>query len=396
MFESKIYSDEQVRFLKELAVKENKAWGKIADAYNLKFSDNKSANSLRKTYNRYAELEFNDDTIISSMEEARKAKIENQKLRKKHNLIVDNHLTLENVLDQLLHGIKSGGFKPIFVPKYSADKTKKDMTIEILYSDLHPGKKSANFDLHVLEERIKEFSHTAMREIARNEQQYNVSHIIFAMLGDMIENSYFHGTESMSACEVENSEQIRIITELTYKYFIVPLARTGKKITIPCVCGNHDRWLTNPTYNNPGRNSIAYVIYTFLKFMATEAGLKNVTFVIPDGLYCTLEIYGRTILYEHGSEIKGRKEEEIEAFIHKRAKQIKKMIDFFRIGDKHSYTVYNKGRIIINGSLCGQDSYADSKGYSGVACQTMNFYINRKKGCIFYKSFPIDLENSEE
>lgn len=390
------YSDEQIKYLKDLVAKTGRQWGQIAQQFNERFKDNKTSNALRKAFDRFGDVEFDDQTVIASLETARKAKLENQKLKKAQNVILDNQLTIDSAMDQLLWGIKNGGFKPIFVPKYVTDKSKKEMTIEILYSDLHAGKKSANFNVEILEQRIKEFSHTMMREIARNEQLYNVSTVIFVMLGDMIENSYFHGTESMSASEFENSEQVRVITELTYKYFLVPLARTGKKIIVPAVCGNHDRFLPQPTYNDPGKNSISWIIYNFLKFMCETAGLKNIQFIIPTGLYCTLEVYGKTILYEHGSEIKGRKEEDIETFIHKRAKQVRKMIDFFRIGDKHSYTCYNKGRIIINGSLCGQDSYADSKGYSGLACQTMNFYIKRNKGCIFYKSFPIDLESSED
>lgn len=390
------YSDLQVKFLKELVAKHGKNWSIVSEEYNNKFGDNKTPNAVRKTFNRFEDEEISDDTVISTLEKARKATVDNNKLRKTQQILLDKQITVESAVDILSAAIKAGNYKPIFVPKYTVDKTKKEMAMEVLFSDVHAGKKSDQFNLKILEARIKELSHTMLKEMTRYDTIYNVSTVIFAMLGDMIENSYFHQMESMSACEVENSEQVRIITELVYKYFLVPLARTGKKIIIPCITGNHSRWLPHKTYNKPGKNNISWIIYNFLRLLCETNGLKNLTFIIPEGLYCAVELFGKVIVYEHGDEIKGRSENDIEKHIHNRSKQLHKMIDFFRMGDKHQFAVYNKGRIIINGALCGNDSYSDSKGYSGIATQGINFYINRKKGCPFYHSFPVDLESVEE
>lgn len=388
------YTDSQIKFIKQKR-SEGKDWKEITSLYNQEFLDNKTENAIRKTYKRFEDEDMSDNSIVENLEKSRKKEIENKKLKKVQTVLIDQQITMEEILSQLKDAIKLGGFKPIFIPKSPVCKTKKEMVMEIMYSDIHCGKKSGKYNSRVMEERIKEFSKVIMGEIDRNEKVHTISTIIFAIMGDLFENSYFHGLESMSACEFENSEQIRLITELTWKYFLVPLAKTGKKIIVPCLSDNHGRWGHNKTYNNPGKNNITWIVYNFFKFLSEQSGFKNVEFIIPEGIFCTIDIFGKTVMYEHADEVKGKEENSIESHIHKRSRQIQKHIDFFRMADKHESIVYNKGRIIINGSMCGSDSYALIKGYSGDASQTINFYINREQGSIFYKSFPVDLENIE-
>jgi hypothetical protein len=391
------YTDQQILFIKELVSKIGNSWGKVSEQFNKVFDENKSANAIRKTYESYKSVDFSDNVIVSNLEKARKSSLENTKLKKTQNVLLDDKITLSYVLKELKSAVENGKFKNIYIPtKTKEDKTKKEMIVEVLYGDIHAGKQSDNFNKDILEKSLSEYSKVIQQEIRRYESLYNINTVIFAILGDLIENSYFHNMESMSACEIENSEQIRIITELTFKYFLVPLAKTGKKIIIPCVTGNHDRWLSHPTYNEPGKNNISYIMYKFLEFLCKETGLHNIEFRIPANLYCTVDIFGKTVLYEHGSEIRSTKESDIETHIHKRSKQIGKMIDYFRMGDKHNSTIYNRGRIVINSSVCGTDSYADVKGYSGSASQTINYYINRKEGKDpFYHAFIVDLDTEK-
>ena len=76
-----------------------------------------------------------------------------------------------------------------------------------------------------------------------------------------------------------------------------------------------------------------------------------------------------------------------------RSKQLGKVIDFGRFGHYHEYACYDRGRIIINESVCGQDSYANVLGHSSTAGQTINYYIETKtRPTCFFKSFPVWLE----
>jgi hypothetical protein len=85
--------------------------------------------------------------------------------------------------------------------------------------------------------------------------------------------------------------------------------------------------------------------------------------------------------------------EAYEAHIHKRSKQIGATIKFFRMGHYHKGLIQDRGRVIICGSLCGQDSYSEVNGYSSQPTQTITFYIehNDTYPDSFYYSFPIFL-----
>jgi hypothetical protein len=77
----------------------------------------------------------------------------------------------------------------------------------------------------------------------------------------------------------------------------------------------------------------------------------------------------------------------------RRQSQINKIIDFFRIGHWHEVTQHGQGRAMVNGSVPGQDSYADSKGYNSEAVQILNYYVETKnRPTCFFRSFPIYLD----
>lgn len=387
------YKDEEIKWLEKNILLHGNAWPLITKLFNEQFHQKKTDRGISQICTRlFPEKVIKvpkhlQEIVAQSLNKARNASTENVRLRKTQQMLLNNNNQLDDVLRALQKSISNSCLGKHIIPQIVVATDKKEMAVEILLSDIHALKKGFNFSAKVLEKRLHHFSNVCLQEI----ENENVSVVILAILGDLIENSYFHNMESMSGCEEENSEQIRLITDLLYRYFILPLALTGKRIIIPCIAGNHDRALPTTTYNSPGKNALTWIIYNFLKMLAEEMGLSNLEFIIPEGLYCTVEVFGRIFLYEHGSEIRSRKEEDMETFLHKRSKQLHKLVDFFRIGDKHTPTFYSKGRIIINGCVCGQDSYGDSKGYHSTPCQLINTYIQTPKGGVFYKCFPVDL-----
>ena len=126
--------------------------------------------------------------------------------------------------------------------------------------------------------------------------------------------------------------------------------------------------------------------------MTAQAGYKNVTFDIPKGPYALVNIYGNTALYEHYDNSKGNTRNALEALMMKRQKQAKEVISFMRGGHYHESTMFGRGTIIVNGSVPGQDSYANVLGFDSEATQTINFYVEttRRPTC-FYASFPVYL-----
>lgn len=201
-----------------------------------------------------------------------------------------------------------------------------------------------------------------------------------------------HGEESMRSSEFGNARQIQESIDSLFNDIILPVAKTGKNIVIPAVTGNHDRTDKNRTYNDPGENNVTWIIYKALEMYCKLAGLSNVKFNIPKDSYTIVNIYGSNVLYEHGDNVKNLNKQTIYSWMEKRGRQLKKQVHMIRMGHYHEYLMYDRGRVIVNESVCGEDSYAKVNGYATTAGQTINFYVNTtKRPTSFYYSFPVFL-----
>jgi predicted phosphodiesterase len=324
-------------------------------------------------------------SIINTKKRAAKTAKENQAILQ---YLSTQEELLERIQD-LVNGIKSYKFKPAKVKKV---KGKKPMTIEVMLSDLHYGKKTDTFDLAVARKRMNQLKDTLIAEIERCNKLYNVERVILALLGDIIESATMHGLESSRGCEFGNSRQVQeAITSIFYD-MILPVAMTGLKIDIPAVTGNHDRSESNRTMNDPGEENLTYIIYKTLELLCQQTGLKNVKFYIPKQPYQVLDIYGNTACYEHFDNAKANTRTALNALLSDRQGQIKKIIDFFRGGHFHEATIYGRGRIIVNDSLPGPDSYSNVKGYESHSGQIINYYVpTDERPTCYYRSFPVYL-----
>lgn len=303
------------------------------------------------------------------------------------------------VLNENLNKIISESLKNLKIEKVSLPKpvvkTGQSMTMELMLSDIHYGKKTPRFNLEICRARMQKLSTVFLQELMRKTKEgYKVERIILALLGDIIESYTMHGLESAVGCEFGNAQQVQAsITSLFYDV-ILPIAKTGIKIDVPCVTGNHDRSEHSRTMNDPGLNNLTWIIYTSLEEMCKIAGLTNVKFEISKGSYLIIDIYGNKSLLEHGDNVKSPAKRVFESLMEQRGRQNNTTIHFGRFGHWHEYAVFDRGRIIVNESVCGMDSYAEVKGYDSKAGQTINFYVETKNrpNC-FYHSFPVDLSS---
>lgn len=298
--------------------------------------------------------------------------------------------------DELYRIVKESLSKlPIEKVKIESPKVKAGtkMTMELMLSDIHYGKLTGTFNLDVCRKRMRHLTEVFLKELKRKTiEGYQVEKIIVALLGDNIESFSMHGLESAAGCEFGNAQQVQVAISSLFHDVILPIAKTGINITIPAVCGNHDRFEHNRTMQEPGLNNLTWVIYKSLEEMCQIAGMKNVKFIIPNGSYVILDIYKNKCLYEHGDNTKSPAKKSFETLMDNRARQNNVSIDFGRFGHWHEYAIYDRGRIIVNESVCGQDSYAHVMGFNSKAGQTINFYVqteNRPNS--FYYSFPVDL-----
>ena len=383
------WSESEISKLIDLRKNQNLSWEDIARSF-----PGATPNALRKAFYRYDGTEVETDIFLAKATSEKRAKLEKSKVVKENNHLLNVLDKRQDLLSEFRDMVQLIKFARPTIYKAKKDKTKRNMTMEVMLTDLHYGKKSKTFNLEVASQRMRKLGEVVLSEHSRYSSLYNVEHILTFLGGDIIENSDFHGIESRRASECGNSEQVVASIKSLYSDYIVPIVSTGKKCTFICVRGNHDRTGDHVTYQNPGREDLTWIIYNVLKDMCSLAGFKNIEFIIPEGVYHVHEIYGSHVLYEHGDFIKGGvSRKTCDGHMSKRSKQFGKLIRFFRLGHFHEKTMFGRGRVIVNASLPGQDGYSEINGYDSEASQTINYYIESKnRPDPFYHSFPVCLE----
>jgi predicted phosphodiesterase len=402
---TKKMTDNQILFIKSLILS-GLSHGDVSIHFNETFTDTKvNPNIIEKVYSRHIKNTLSETEIIAKQVIAdRRLKLNNSQLRKQTQGLLDREIGLEDFekaikeLGKVVKSHKLPQEKP--APK---DSSKKDMTIELMLSDIHYGKKVDIMnkkgeritvcDMNIIRKRVRQYVAFAIKDIKEHQQKYNVEKIKLLLLGDIIESYTFHGLESAISCEMGNSRQIVESVNSLFLDVVRPLLELNIKIDVECVAGNHDRTETNKTMNNPGENNVSWQIYKLLEMMCINSNFINIKFNIPINSYIIYEVYGSNVLVEHGDNLKGATKIAIESLVSRRASQNQLHIEFSRWGHFHEYTVFGRGKHIINGSVPGQDSYAEVLGYNSEASQCINYYVKTKNrpNC-FYKSIGVYLD----
>ncbi len=371
--------------------REEFSWDKISQKFSKKYR-HVSANALRKTYERYGNLhDITDEKILNDkLKELVRLKRSNSRLSRENRQVMQAKMEWDEILTAVESAASSITAPKLPKRKPAVPKTKDHMTIEAVLSDIHIGLRFKKYNLKTAEKRLKEFAQTLMDEYTRLSTLYTIDKVILAILGDLIESSTMHGMESSMACEFGNAEQVAHAIRLIFENFIVPLSTLPCPVYIPCVPGNHDRTEKARTFVHPGKHYQSHVVYHTLALMSQ--GYDNITFEITDSVYVVSQIYGNTILWEHGDVLKSNAQRSIDTLVQKRQRQIGKMIHFFRAGHLHEYLVYGRGRIVMNASVCGESSFSNVLGFNSVPSQTINTYVKTKdRPTCFYKSFSVFL-----
>lgn len=389
----------EIAFIISLKENTDLTWAEIATKFNKKFGATTNANNLANNYQRYKDLFTEPAFYVKNLKEIHSTRKAKGIMSREYKAVMDSLEKKESILDGVQAAIESSvkkfKAKPIKIKtNRKVQKGKKMMTKEILLSDIHFGKKTDVFNLEVCRKRLSEVTRVALEEIKRDSAHYNVEKIIVALMGDIIESATMHNLESAKGCEFGNSRQVYEAIDGLFDIVIKPLALTGMNITVKAVTGNHDRTEQGRTYNDPGEENVTYIIYKALEKLSKAAGFKNVSFDIPKEPWAIEDIYGKYVCYEHGDNSKGMDRKSLENLMTTRSKQIKKPIEWLRIGHFHCKTVYGLFNIMINGSLPGDDSYSLIKGYESEACQVINSYVKtNNRPSPFYKSLAVQLDH---
>jgi len=394
------YSDKHMEFVHTNRLA-HVPWAKLAKDFNKKFKCDQSSDALRLAYSRHKELleAGLPEVDVALLRQARSSAKTSAKNRKALNLALDAIDLQESILERMQAVVDKSDIKPIKKPAKSSKKkpTKAKMVMEVLLSDLHYGKLTDDFHLAEARARMRKYSAAVVNQYEmQTALGYNISSIDLAFLGDIIESATMHGVESLKSCEFGNSEQVTAAIDSIFHDFIVPVAQTGAKLKALCVTGNHSRVMPQKTFIKPGKEHLSWIIYNTLEMLCKKTEI-DISFQIAEGPTLVHTIFTDTVLYEHYDLVNTCTKKGFLDMLAKRQSQLGQIIDFYRGGHWHELTIFDRGRIIVNGCLPGADGYSESLGFSTESVQAINFYCrNQTRPNSYYYTFPVYLGGGDE
>ena len=322
-----------------------------------------------------------EDWCISNLaKRLRSAQRTNNQLRKVQRELFDSD---DSARESLLDGITraTNNMPPVRSMEYTPKGFNlQDATLEILFSDLQIGKVSRFYNSEIAKKAVIEYGEGILSIIKEKESKYYLEKVVFAMIGDIVEDHMKHGVASSVSTDTGLSEQMHDAIECIWSGILAPLAQLGIPIEVMCVTGNHgssqhkgmDSFMA-------GRFSYDYVIYKTLQRYCELSNYHHVTFNIPDGTFGYLDIYGKCAIYEHGYHNNHSEKGMVDQKM-KRGAQIGKHASYWRQGDKHHHITYGQGSEVLNGAFFGIDKegleYSGILGFDSIPCQTVMIHVD--------------------
>lgn len=356
---------------------------------------------LREWVSRLDETDFGEFDRARELQRSRNAMSENNRLRADIRALVDRLGTKQAFIDTVERLVEElPQREPWDYKKFIGAQVGTPMTVELLFSDLQIGKLCPGYNTLVARKRMFEYGRAALFQIEQKMAVgYRIERIVLAVIGDIIESDKKH-KNSARATDTGTAEQIWDATSGLFEFVVEPLARLGIQLDVICVTGNHDWDDHGLNMFEPGKQQLSWPLYKSLELVTKRAGYFNVSFDIPTGSYTTADIYGHTVLYEHGVGVAST-ESAMKAHKIKRAEQEKKHISYFRMGDKHNVCSFNSGTYVVNGAFFGATKggteYSGIAGYDSVPAQWMGFHVKREDTRLsLYDTFTIQLTHIGE
>jgi hypothetical protein len=157
-----------------------------------------------------------------------------------------------------------------------------------------------HYDLDIAQKRWNTCIQNSMKLVHRERYSSEIKQIIIWLGGDFI-TGYIHEeleeSNYLSPVQAVRFAKQQIITALKF------YAEHGKfeKIIVVCNYGNHGRTMKKPRVSTSYKNSYEWMMYKDIQdyFSAN----KKFEFVVPDGLFAYVSIYGFTNRFWHGDTI---------------------------------------------------------------------------------------------
>lgn len=153
------------------------------------------------------------------------------------------------------------------------------------------------FNLDIADARISRFFRSILRLVEIERAGTRIDNLVLVLLGDMM-TGYIHEelqeNNGLSPTETVLWLRKRIVAGIKL------LKKEGgfKRITIPCVVGNHGRTTKKMRHATSCANSYEWMMYNVLR-----DDVPDVEWLIADGYFVFIEVYGRLFRIHHGDNI---------------------------------------------------------------------------------------------
>ncbi len=308
--------------------------------------------------------EHPDFSVSNLAKRLRHAHRANNQLRKIQREITDTDFNFKEMLAGVEKAVSKVSLSRYSPKHFPAVASKQTGVVEVLFSDWQIGKVAQHYNTEIGLRALKKYGEEVYSFISNKMKNHHVSKIVFASLGDIVEDHMKHGIQSAVACDSGLSEQISNAIIYIWEYVLEPILQLGITVEFVGIAGNHgSSQHKGMDIYKAGLYSYDYAIYTALQQLAKVGKYSNVTFNIPHGAFGHTEIFGNTFVYEHGY-FNSATEKSMSDQMKKRGQQIKKHVEYFRIGDMHHVCAYDCNKMVLNGAFFGVDNQATE--YSGV------------------------------
>lgn len=321
--------------------------------------------------------ESSDMDVAALAKRLRTAQKANAQLRKIHRQSLDGteHFeAMQKAVEMATSRIRYSQPKTYVPARLGAQKA----TMEVLFSDFQIGKIGQHYDSDLAHKGIKRYGEKILQLVEERKMTYDLERIVFASLGDIVEDHMKHGIQSATSCDSGLAEQMANAIEYIWTYLVQPLAVMGIPMDLYGIAGNHgSSQHKGMDMFKAGLYSYDYTIYRALEGYCKVAGYDNVRFHLPEGVFGCVNIYGSNFVYEHGY-FNASTEKSISDQMKKRGQQLRMHVDGIRIGDMHHVCSFDNHKMVLNGAFFGLDTegleFSGILGFNSVPAQVVMFH----------------------
>ena len=282
---------------------------------------------------------------------------------------VEDGKSFEDTLKVLVEKLTSDNISPTYRSGWQEDACAK--TVEVLFSDLQIGKCSQFYNTKVAKKALVYYGEQVLSIVEDTQPE----HIVFASLGDIMEDHLKHGVQSAISTDTGLAEQMADAIKHVWEDVLQPLFALKIPVTFIGIQGNHgSSEHKGMDMYQAGRYGYDYTVYRTWQTMCDIAGHSHVVFKLPIGCFETHDIYGQKYLYEHGYSNQVS-EKQMEDHKKKRQENLKEYIHGYRQGDKHHTVQYDNSTLMCNGAFFGIEQqgaeYSGILGFNSIPAQAV-------------------------